>query len=143
MSNTTKNIYGKGAIMFTDVESQLESIEAIFAEATEDGLKLEEPHLFSFYFVDAEIEKLGKLGEQLEEHGYDYIGVFELEDEETDKPTGEYMLHVDKVETHTAHSLAERNVELARIAQEAGVTAYDGWEVAELEGEEDDENAEE
>lgn len=128
--------------MFTDVESQLESIEAIFAEAAEDGLKLEEPHLFSFYFVDAAVEKLGKLGDRLEADGYDFIGVFELEDEETDKPTGEYMLHVDKVETHTARSLAERNVELARIAQEAGVTAYDGWEVGELEGEEDEEDEE-
>lgn len=128
--------------MFTDVESQLESIEAIFAEAAEDGLKLEEPHLFSFYFVDAAVEKLGKLGDRLEDEGYDFIGVFELEDEETDKPTGEYMLHVDKVETHTARSLAERNVELARIAQEAGVTAYDGWEVGELDGEEDEEDEE-
>lgn len=129
----------KEQLMFTDVESQIESIEAIFAEATEDGLRLEEPHLFSFYFADNEIGKLEKLGERLEEDGYDFIGVFELEDEETDKATGEYLLHMDKVETHTAHSLAERNVELARLAEEFGVTAYDGWEVGELEGEEDEE----
>lgn len=125
--------------MFTDVESQLESIEAILAEAKEDGLKLEEPHLFSFYFIDETIEKLEKLGDRLEEDGYDFMGVFELEDEETDKPTGEYMLQVDKLEAHTARSLAERNVEFARLAQEFGVTTYDGWEFGEIEDEEDDE----
>lgn len=128
--------------MFTDVESQLESIEAIFAEATEDGLQLEEPHLFSFYFADGEVEKLEKLGDRLEEDGYDFIGVFELEDEESGKTTGEYLLHMDKVETHTVRSLAERNVELAALTQEFGVMAYDGWEVAELESEEEEDTEE-
>lgn len=128
--------------MFTDVESQLEGIEAIFAEATEDGLRLEEPHLFSFYFADDSIENLEKLADRLEQDGYDFIGVFELEDEETEKPTGEYLLHLDKVETHTSRSLAERNVELARLAEELGVTAYDGWEVSELDGEEEEDDEE-
>jgi hypothetical protein len=124
--------------MFTDVESQLEGIEQIFAEATEDGLNLAEPHLFSFYFADEEIPKLEKLGDRLEADGYDFIGVFELEEEESGKITGEYLLHVDKIETHTSRSLAERNVELAKLAEEHGVAAYDGWEVGELGDEEEE-----
>ena len=100
-------------------------------------MNLDEDLLYSFYFVDESIEKLKKLEEHLESEGYDSIGVFELEDEETDKPTGEYLLHIDKVETHTPDSLAQRNVEFARLAKEFDVMVYDGWEVGELEEEED------
>jgi regulator of RNase E activity RraB len=124
--------------MFTDTESQLEGIKEIFGEATEDGLNLNEPVLFSYYFVDTEVEKLEKLGEHLESEGYDFIDIFELGDEETEEPNGEYLLHIDKVETHTADSLAQRNVEFAKLAEKFEIMVYDGWEVGELEGEDEE-----
>lgn len=124
--------------MFTDVESQIASIEEIFNEAkNEDNWKADEDMLYSYYFVDGDIEKLEKLGAHLGEKGFDFIDIYELGDEETDKPTGEYLLHIDKVETHTPRTLAERNVEFSRLAEEFQVAVYDGWEFGELEGEED------
>jgi hypothetical protein len=132
--------------MFKDVESQLEEIREIFAEAKkEDNWNLNEPHLFTYYFVDADVDKLEKLGNHLQSQGYDFIDVFELGDEETEKPTGEFLLHIDKEEVHTPESLAQRNVEFSKLAEEYGIETYDGWEFGEAgvyDEEDDDEDVE-
>jgi hypothetical protein len=127
---------------FTDAKSQIEGIEKIFADAEkEDNWNLDEPMLYSYYFVDKDVEKLEKLGLYLDAKGYDFIDVFELGDEETGKSTGENLLHVDKVETHTPQSLAERNIEFSKLAEEYKIAVYDGWEFGEVGvyDEEDDE----
>jgi hypothetical protein len=129
---------------FKDTESQLETIREIFAKAKqEDNWNLDEPMLYSFYFVDESVDKLEKLGLKLEADGYDFIDIFELGDEATDESTGEYLLHIDKIETHTPESLAERNVEFQRFADEYEIATYDGWEFGEVGGEEDDEEDDE
>jgi hypothetical protein len=125
---------------FKDTESQIEGIKEIFAEAkSEDNWNLDEPMLYSYYFVDKDADKLDSLGAALEEKDYDFIGVYELGDEETDKATGEFLLHIDKVEKHTPESLAQRNVEFASLAEDYGISAYDGWEFGE-EGDYDEED---
>lgn len=127
---------------FTDTESQIEGIEQIFAAAKkEDNWDLTEDMLYSYYFVDKDADKLEKLGLFLEENGYDFIDVFELGDEETGASTGENLLHIDKEETHTPQSLAERNVEFAKLAKEYEIESYDGWEFGEV-GVYDDEDDE-
>jgi hypothetical protein len=119
---------------FRNTESQLEGIREIFATAErEDGWNLQEEMLFSYYFVDRSIEKLERLGLKLEADGFDFIDIFELGDEETDEATGEYLLHIDKVEIHTPESLAQRNVEFQKLADEYEIASYDGWEFGELE----------
>ncbi|MGI9055809.1 MAG: ribonuclease E inhibitor RraB, partial [Pyrinomonadaceae bacterium] len=105
---------------------------------TEDGWDVAGEMLYSFYFVDESVEKLEKLGEHLAEKGYDYIDIFELGDDETGESTGEYLLHIDKVESHTPESLAERNVEFQKIANEYEIESYDGWEFGEIGGEEEE-----
>lgn len=129
--------------MFNDVESQLEGIREIFAEAKrEDNWNTDEPMLYSFYFVDKNVDKLEKLGLKLEADGYDFIDIFQLGDEETQKPTGEYLLHIDKIEVHTPESIAQRNVEFQKLADEFEIDTYDGWEFGEI-GEDDNEEDEE
>ncbi len=128
--------------MFNDIESQLEGIREIFAEAKqEDNWNTDELMLYSFYFVDTSVEKLEKLGLKLEADGYDFVDIFELGDEETEKPTGEYLLHIDKMEVHTPESVAQRNVEFQLLANEFEIETYDGWEFGEI-GDEDDEDDE-
>ena len=130
--------------MFTDTESQLEGIKEIFADARrEDNWNLDEEMLYSYYFVDKSVDKLEKLGLKLEADGYDFIDVFELGDEDTNESTGEYLLHIDKVEVHTPESLAERNVEFSKLAEEYEIETYDGWEFGEVGGEEGDDDEEE
>jgi hypothetical protein len=130
--------------MFKETESQLETIREIFAQAKqEDNWNLDEPMLYSYYFVDESIEKLEKLGLHLENEGFDFVDIFELGDEETGESTGEYLLHIDKVEIHTPESLAERNVRFQQLADEYEIETYDGWEFGEVEDEEDGEDEEE
>jgi|GEM_PF-1655622 len=133
-----------GRFTFKDTESQLETIREIFAQAKqEDKWNLDEPMLYSFYFVDESVDKLEKLGLKLEADGYDFIDIFELGDEETNESTGEYLLHIDKTETHTPESLAARNVEFQKLADEYEIETYDGWEFGEVGGEDDEEEADE
>lgn len=128
--------------MFKDTESQLKDIREIFDEAKrEDDWNLDEPMLFTYYFVDKDVEKLEKLGEHLQSEGFDFVDIFELGDEETDESTGEYLLHIDKIEVHTPESLAQRNVEFQKLADEYDIETYDGWEFGEL-GDEDEEETE-
>jgi regulator of RNase E activity RraB len=127
---------------FKDTQSQLEGIKEIFNTAqTEDKWNTDEEMLYSYYFVDTDVDKLEKLGLELENKGYDFLDIFELGDEETDKSTGEYLLHIDKVETHTPESLAQRNVEFQKLAEEHELVSYDGWEFGEV-GDYDDEEEE-
>ncbi len=126
---------------FKDTASQIEGIKEIFADAKrEDNWNLDEPMLYSFYFVDEDAEKLDKLGEKLEKDGYDFIGIYELGDDETEEATGEFLLHIDKTEMHTPESLAQRNVEFQRLADEHEIKTYDGWEFGEEGVYDDDED---
>ncbi len=127
---------------FLDTGSQIEGIRKIFDDAKrEDNWNLNEEMLYSFYFVDEDVDKLEGLGLKLEEDGYDFVDIFELGDEETDESTGEFLLHIDKVETHTPESLAQRNVEFAKLAEEYEIKTYDGWEFGEV-GDYDEEDEE-
>lgn len=127
---------------FKDTQSQLEGIREIFETArTEDGWNTDEEMLYSYYFVDTDVDKLEQLGLELEKQGYDFVDIFELGDEETEQSTGEYLLHIDKVESHTPESLAQRNVEFQKLADERAVASYDGWEFGE-EGDYDEEDEE-
>lgn len=133
----------KGIIMFNDIESQLDGIREIFAEARrEDNWKTDELMLYSYYFVDKDVDKLEKLGHKLDANGYDFVDIFELGDEETGKSTGEYLLHIDKIETHTPESLARRNLEFQTLAEEVGIETYDGWEFGQIGDDEEDEEEE-
>ena len=128
---------------FANKESQLDGIREIFETAKrEDGWNLEEEMLYSYYFVDESVEKLEKLGHEIGNRGFEFVDIFELGDEETEEATGEFMLQIDKVEKHTPESLAERNVEFQKLADEHEISSYDGWEFGEVGAEEDDEEEE-
>ena len=124
---------------FNDTESQLEGIRELFETARqEDGWDVTGEMLYSFYFVDQSVENLQKLGEYLETQDLDFIDIFEIGDEETKQPTGEYLLHIDKITSHTPETLAEANVAFQKLAEEYEIESYDGWEFGEV-GDEDDE----
>ena len=128
---------------FKTVESQLEGIQEIFETARrEDGWNPEEEMLYSFFFIGKDVEKLETLGLDLEKQGYDFVDIFEVGDEETNEPTGEYLLHIDKIEAHTPDSLAARNVEFQNLADEYEIDSYDGWEFGEVDDEDEDEDEE-
>ena len=125
--------------MFKEIETQIEGIKEIFETAKrEDNWDLDGEMLYSYYFVDTDADKLEELGLELEEKGYEFLGIFELGEEDSEEPTGEYLLHIDKVEIHTPDSLSVRNVEFSKLAEEREIDSYDGWEFGEV-GEYDEE----
>ena len=117
--------------MSFDKETQLQEIKKIFADAArEEEWDVEGEMLYSYYFIDETMDKLEKLAQHFENENYDYINIYELGDEETNEPTGEYLLHIDKTEKHTPETLVERVDEFLKLAEEFEVE-FDGWEFGE------------
>lgn len=117
--------------MSFDKETQLQEIKEIFADAArEEEWNVEGEMLYSYYFIDETMDKLEKLAQHFENENYDYINIYELGDEETNEPTGEYLLHIDKTEKHTPETLVDRIDEFLKLAEEFEVE-FDGWEFGE------------
>lgn len=119
--------------MNTDEPFDSEWLQFTFDRITEIGWNPDGDLLWGYFFVDTGVEKLESLGQHLESVGYRFVDIFKLEKDEGEKPSGEYMLHVEKVEIHSQATLAKRNIELARLAAGSGIVAYDGWDVGQVE----------
>lgn len=121
--------------------SRLEEIKAIFEEAVrEDGWDMDEPKLFSFDIVDGDPDKLENLGEALAAKGYLFVDIFQLGDEATEEPTGEYLLQVDRIDAMTPEGLDEAIEEINAAAAGFGIGEIDGWDMTEADDDEEDES---
>jgi len=114
--------------MYTDEASQSEALQFSFSEIRNAGWNPDGDLLWGYFFIDNDPKKFRTLRISLEQMGFTFVDISELEDE-NDQPSGEYRLHVERVETHGPASLAKRNVEFTDLALEFGVRAYDGWDV--------------
>jgi len=83
--------------------------------------------LWGYFFMDPTKEKLEPLAKHLAESGYRFVSIYKTDDGKT------YVLHVERVETHTPSSLFDGNAELDRLASEFGVESYDGMDVGPVE----------
>src|SRR5688572_9752852 len=83
--------------------------------------------LWGYFFSDARPDRLKSAQRELEAQGYRFVDLYETEQD--GNKTGEFMLHVEKVETHSVDSLDTRNGELVALAARHGVKAYDGMDV--------------
>jgi hypothetical protein len=101
-------------------KSQLiEMFEGMRAQAPWD---VDSDLLWGYFFTGDDRAALDRLSKKLVSLKYDLV---ELRPD--DNQDG-YWLHVEKVETHSAESLHERNQEFYRMADEYAVT-YDGMDV--------------
>jgi Regulator of ribonuclease activity B len=114
--------------MYLDEQSQMERLEAAFAEMRDGSWKPEADLLWGYFFVDSSRARLENLSQHLDGLGYHFVEIFEMEDE-NGEPSGARMLHVERIEVHSPATLAKRNVELSKLASEFGVEDYDGWDV--------------
>jgi len=80
------------------------------------------PLLWGYFFTDSAPERLQKAGEFLAGEGYRLVGINENE-------PGFFVLHVERVETHSAETLHMRNLELYEIADRFDLESYDGMDV--------------
>ncbi len=118
--------------MYTDEASQIETLEVSFHEMRDAGWDTDSDLLWGYFFVDADVANLKRLSEHLESLDYRFVDIFELENDH-EKPCGEYMLHIERVEIHRPDSLAKRNVAFSQLASQWGVAAYDGCDACRVE----------
>jgi hypothetical protein len=83
--------------------------------------------LWGYFFFDDRPDRLEPVRAVLEARGYRFVDVFQTEGD--DGPTGVFMLHVERVETHTVDSLDRRNGEFDALAAAHGLSGYDGMDV--------------
>ena len=114
--------------MFTDELSQTEALQLSFSEIRNAGWNPDGDLLWGYFFIDNDPQKFNALRTHLERMGFTFVDISALVNED-DQPSGEHMLHVEKVEIHGPVSLAKRNVEFTDLALEFGIRAYDGWDV--------------
>ena len=115
--------------MYNDIESQLENIEEMFRNMSENGWNVEGDLLFGYFFFHRTEQDLKNLLHHLSAKSYELAELFEIEDGSTGKGTGRFVLHVERVETHSPESLAKRNVEFTELAVSWHIDLYDGFDV--------------
>lgn len=102
------------------------------AESTDWDMKGE--LLWGYFFTDAEKAPLEPLRDELVASGYRFVRLDHAEEDGADSPAL-WMLHVEKVEKHTAESLHARNQEFYGLVKRLGVDEYDGMDVGPVEEE--------
>ena len=84
--------------------------------------------LWGYFFFNATQDSLFAASQNLERKGYTIVRNELIDDGSS------YVLHVERVETHTPQSLYQRNAELEALAQVHGIDSYDGMDVGPVRG---------
>jgi len=100
----------------------LEKIQEMYDNMHGNGVDTDRKMLYGYFFTNTEPKKLEKISEHLKKDGFEHVGIYPDE-------TGEYWLHMERIETHDANSLFELNKILYGVADEYRVTSYDGFDV--------------
>ena len=83
---------------------------------------------WGYFFTDDDPKNLEACAERLTEMGYQTVDI-----EEGDEPDDPWTLQVEKIEAHSPDSLDKRNHQLAALAEELGISSYDGMDVGPIE----------
>lgn len=79
--------------------------------------------LWGYFFTDPDTNKLQRAAQRLTASGYRLVQIYPTDDKST------CVLHVERVEKHTPHTLHARNGEFEKLASELGLESYDGMDV--------------
>ena len=106
----------------------IEQLEQMFRGMSEQSRwDTSQDMLWGYFFMDPKKEKLEPLAEHLAKSGYRFMSIYKSDNGRT------YVLHVERVETHTPISLFDRNTELSALASKFDVDSYDGMDVGPIE----------
>lgn len=106
-----------------------QQIQKLFDELQKDQIDAESDMLWSFFFLDDDLERLNQAASQLETEGFDFGDLIELEETDQSPPPTRYMLRVDQIQSHSVDSLYTLNQRLDDFAKSSGLVAYDGMDV--------------
>ena len=122
---------------------QLEALQEMFTNMRADTeWDVDGPLLWGFFFTDRVEAKLRAVLPALEKQGYRLVEIFVSEVDVDDAKAGAkadekaayFTLHVEKIETHSAASLYERNLQLHAFAELYRLNSYDGMDVGPIDG---------
>lgn len=99
-----------------------EKVQEMFTNMHSNGVDTEIKMLYGYFFTNVEPKQLEKVSEHLKKDGFEYVDIYPDD-------TGEYWLHMERIEIHDANSLFELNKSLYAVADEFNVTSYDGFDV--------------
>ena len=100
-----------------------ETIERMFKDMRrKSGWKSNAPLLWGYFFKSLNRRGLEAAAEELAQAGYELVDI-------SPRKSGDWWLHVEKVEVHTVDSLCKRNDELQGLAESYVSVEYDGMDV--------------
>jgi hypothetical protein len=100
-------------------------IEKYFSELQEDAtLNLNQALSWGFFFTSKEKEKLEKAKELFLKEEYDFVEIVPF--------SGDYYLHLEKVETNNVDTLYKRCSDLNELAEKFGIDKFNGFDVEEI-----------
>ena len=105
------------------------TVDGFFAHMTSKGIDVARPMLWGYFFVDPDRSTLERARPALEALGYRFVTIFERE-----AGSSQELLHVERVEMHTASSLLERCRELDAFAAKHRIAAFDGFDMGNADG---------
>ncbi|HJW02455.1 MAG TPA: ribonuclease E inhibitor RraB [Azospira sp.] len=108
------------------MKPDIDSLRTIFDRMAKDGIGVETPLKWGFFFVDPEKSSLLKVHAELTDHDYHIEELFESDD-------GNWVLQVSKTEVLSIDKLHRRNIAFNALAEHCGVSLYDGWDVSSVE----------
>ncbi len=94
---------------------------------TQTTWNIDGPMLWGYFFIHHEPSLLEKAKRVLVKQGYTFVELGK-DIHSVDNPDA-WILHVQKIETHTPESLDKRNNEFYAFAREFGLDSYDGMGV--------------
>lgn len=99
-----------------------EKVEEMYTNMHSNGVDTDNKMLYGYFFTNVEPKQLEKVSEHLKKDGFEFVDIYPDE-------TGEYWLHMERIEVHNANSLFELNKKLYAVADDFNVTSYDGFDV--------------
>lgn len=117
----------------------IDEIRTFFDEAVlEDGWDMDEPKVLSVDVIDTDPDKLEKLGTELESKGLLFVDIFQLGKEDSDDPSDEYALQLDKIAVFSPEDVHAVIREIDEASAAHGIAAVTTWEMGEIDDEEED-----
>jgi hypothetical protein len=109
-----------------------QTVRQFFKDNASEGVDLDRPMLWGFFWLDRSDKVPAGLREVLEARGYAFVDVLGPEPEDT--PPYKYFFHFERVEQLTASLLYQRVLECEALAEEYGLLSFDGFDVGNVDG---------
>jgi hypothetical protein len=104
-------------------------LEEIFSGIkTQTNWDIKNDLLWGYFFTSPNKSELEKIGDELASDRYRFVEIRQLESDAS-QAEPEWLLHVERIETHSVDTLLTRNTQFEDLASRYEDVVYDGWDV--------------